>query len=301
LRLPAALFTTAFPLCTTAQETTLLPQARALAEAQARRIVRFVDRIPEVVDFALPDIATRNLVRLHVNPKFGDLVRRDYLRVPIGVRTKARGIEGSLELQSYITHGLAGSAGYGFSGLLLGAKREVPILPDSPAAFSAGANFSTPLSRPPRELTDGFRHTIPYVAATFPLLPMWAVTGYATVGADLIAGTSIVPNFGHNQLHSNALTVSIGGAREIRGAQASVTVTHANSGLVSDESRKVTTVSPGVIVPVERWSSDTTRVLLTFGASAVWGPDGRDLGIRGGVRLEFDLLHDDPPPAPARD
>ena len=250
---------------------------------------QFVDDLPDSVADVLPNKKPVGALQLYLRPRYGDLIRRDYLRMPFGARLQVTdNIECTGELQSYFTHGLAGSAGYGFSGLLLGVKYEhVPPTPES-GAFSAGVNYATPFSRPPQELTDGHRHLLPYLAVARPLVPQGHVLGYAALGADLLQHTALPAHFGRNELHANSLVLTAGAAREWPRLRVALTASLASTALMSNERRQVFALMPEVILPL-RPAGAHTRVLFTLGGHAVWGPDGQELGISSSIRIEAQL------------
>lgn len=249
----------------------------------------FIDGLPDILSERLPGFDQSGAVRLYVRPHFGDFIHRDYLRIPIGARIKvSENVENTVELQSYFTHGIGDSAGYGLSGLRLGTKRDHIFtgLNDG-SGLSVGLNFDTPLSRPPIDLTDGHRHTQPYVAGTRPIMPKWKLLGYASVGADLLDRTPIRANFGRNQLHSNALTFAAGAAREWPRFRGSLTAVVTTSSLISDENKAVYALRPEVVFPWKIRPQATTQIMVTFSGRAVHGPDGTELGVGTSVRFEF--------------
>ena len=72
-------------------------------------------RIRGVFDTALPGVEKKNRLKLIIHPHFGDLHRRDYLRVPLGVRyglTQNWEITG--EVEAYFAHGLGYSGGLSY-------------------------------------------------------------------------------------------------------------------------------------------------------------------------------------------
>ncbi|MCX6950785.1 MAG: hypothetical protein NTV51_01150 [Verrucomicrobia bacterium] len=228
-------------------------------------------------------------MRLYVRPHFGDLIHRDYLRVPFGAKYKiTENLESNGELETYFTHGIGDAAGYGLSSIKLGTKCEhvFPQLNDG-AGVSLGLNYQTPLSRPPIDLTDGHRHFQPYVAGTRPLVPAWKLLGFASVGADLLDRTAIPAHFGRNQLHTNSLIFVAGAAREWSRFRTSLTASVTTSSLLSDENENVYALRPEVVFPWKMKPESRTRVLVTVGGRTIWGPDGHELGLSSSVRIEF--------------
>lgn len=257
-------------------------------------LAEFVDRLPDMLADRLPGFEPTGALRLYVRPRFGDLLRRDYLRVPFGARLKvSENVESSAELQSYFTHGLSDAAGYGFSGLRLGTKCEHVLPSFNDGGISLGVDFLTPLSRPPMELTDGYRHLQPYVTATRALVPEWKLLGYTTLGADLLMHTALPSHFGRNQLHTNSLTLAAGAARQWSRFHTSVTASLTSSAFVSDERRQVFALRPEIVVPVRQSPDARAQVMLTLGGYSVWGPDGNELGLTSSVRIKF-ALHRSP-------
>ncbi len=252
-------------------------------------IVDFIDGLPDALAERLPSFDTGSSVRLYARPHLGDFIHRDYLRLPIGARIRAdENIETIAELQTYFTHGFGDSAGYGISGFRIGTKVDhvLPSINDG-AGVSVGFNYLTPLSRPPFDLTDGYRHFSPYVSATRPFLPEWPLLGYATVSADLIDRTPNRPNFGKNQLHSNSLSFSAGAAHEFARFRGSLTATFTTSSLITNENENVFAIRPEVVIPWKMRQDSTTQIFVTLGGRSIWGPDGNDLGVSSSVRFEF--------------
>ena len=250
----------------------------------------FIDQLPEMLSDRLPGFDPTGAVRLYVRPHFGDFIHRDFVRVPFGARVKvSETVDCSAELQSYFTHGLGDSAGYGLSGLQLGAKREHVLESLGHGGLSVGAIYQTPLSRPPRELSDGFRHFQPYVAATRPFMPSWHLLGFAGLGADILDRTVLPVNFGRNQLHANSLSFAAGAAREFARFHATLTATVTTSRFISDEGKQVYSLRPEFVVPWKVSQNSKAHILFTLGGRAVHGPDGTELGVSGSMRVEFIL------------
>ena len=247
-----------------------------------------LDRIPNLGSLELPSFMPEGMFRFYSSPHFGDLLHRDYVRVPVGMRAKLRDqLEVHAEVEGYFTHGLSDAAGYGFDRLGVGGKYV--FTPDSPtdAAWSTGLDLATPLSRPPSELSDGHRHIVPNIAVSRPIFPAWRLLGYGTLGADLLSHTALPANFGRNQLHTDALTLAAGVARDWPSFNTSLTATYATSALLSDENAHVFSLRPAVIIPLTRMQGKRTRLILTLSARSTWGPDGHEFGTSANLRVDF--------------
>jgi hypothetical protein len=270
------------------------PGARAQPDpgpgAPLSSLGELLDRIPNFSPFDLPGFLPRDMFHLYSTPHFGDLVHRDYMRVPVGVRAKIDPqLEARVEIEGYFTHGFGDAAGYGLDRLRTGIKYEIPNPPlrADAIAWSTGVDFATPLSRPPVELSDGHRHSLPYVAASRVIAPDWRLLGFGSLGADLLAHTALPPNFGRNELHSNSLTMSAGVVRDWPKFRATLTASLATTALLSDEHHQVFGLRPAVVFPLTRWQGRHTRLLLAVGGWTAWGPDGHELGASASLRVEF--------------
>jgi hypothetical protein len=249
-----------------------------------------LDRLPDMSAFGSAGPTDSLPVRYYIRPHLGDFIHRAYLRLPVGARVKvSEHFELHTELESYFTHGLRGSAGNGLSQLQVGGKYEKVTTPLHPLGWSAGLDLQTPLSRPPIELVDGYRHVLPYVAFSEPLVPSCNLVGYASLGADFISHTALPSNFGENQLHTNALTFSVGATRDFKRFKLALTGTWNTSLLLSNENHNVFALRPDILIPVygKRYRADHAHLLLILGGRAVDGPDGTDFGLNGSLRIEF--------------
>ena len=253
-------------------------------------ISELLDRLPDFSPFGKLTEKTPFPVRLYVRPRVGDFVHRDYVRIPVGAKAKLTdNYELHTELESYFTHGLKDTAGYGVSRYRLGGRYDVQRGSLHPIGYSTGFDFDTPLSRPPTELTDGHRHLLPYITASKMLVPDYNLVGYAGITLDFLSQTPLRANFGHNQLHSNSVTFSSGITRDYKRFRVALTGTWGTTKLLSDENHNVFALRPDVLIPLTKKPGPgaRTHLLLIIGGEAVNGPDGTELGIDGSVRIEF--------------
>lgn len=246
----------------------------------------FIDRLPELLDVGLPSFAPPGAVRLYAHPRFGDLLHEDYFRLPIGARLKIdRHIEVQAELGTYFTHGIGDSAGNGLYQLRLGLRNEQVL--SERHGISAGVEFTTPLSRPPRDITDGLRHTTPFVTLTRTIAPQWGLVGFGTLSLDLIDRTSIPPNYRENQLRENSAMLMLGVAREWRRLHLIFRIFNANTAPMGGEGDNVFGIRPSIGVPLLRRADGSPRATATFEGRAIWGPDGFETGVSTRVRVDL--------------
>jgi len=281
--------------CVAASTAAFLATARAQsdtsgASTSAWDIAELLDRLPNASPFGKLTADAPFPLKYYARPRLGDFFHRSYLRLPIGARAQLTpNVEISTELETYFTHGLRDSAGYGLSRYRVGAKYEEVMSPTHPLGWSVGTDFETPLSRPPMELTDGHRHLLPYVAFSEVLLPKSNLIGYSSVSADFLSHSPLPPNFGRNQLHSNSTTLSTGLTRDYKRFRVALTGNWSTTAFLSDEHHNLFSLRPDILIPLTRnpGASDRTHLLLIFGGRAVHGPDGTELGVNGSVRIEF--------------
>jgi hypothetical protein len=254
--------------------------------APATALAAFLDRLPGLVDEGLPSFAPEGDFRLSLRPRFGDLLREDYFRLLIGARLKVKEqLEFSTELGTYFTHGMRDSVGNGLYQFRLGSRYEFAYTPDS--GWSVGLDFRTPLSRPPYEITDGLRHTIPSVTYTRTVSVKHGLVGFATLEFDLLDHTALRENFSENQLHANSTVLTLGVARQWRRMHVILRVFDGNTAFWSNQSENVFGLRPSIGIPFLRRTDGTPRATATFEGRAIWGPDGFETGVNTRIRLDL--------------
>ena len=250
-----------------------------------------LDRIPDFSALNLPSFVPTGLT-FRSSPHLGDLIHRPYLRVPFGGRWKMTNyFETHGDLEGYFRHGLRKSEGestYGLDRWAGGFKFESPKPPSTQPAWSTGADFATPLGRPPLELTDGHRHFVPYVATSRIVSVEQHLFAYSSVGLDLLSHAGNLPaNFGRNELHSDSMIFSAGLARDWPKFRTSLTANFGTTSLISDENHQVFGLRPAIVFPMPRFHGKHTRLLITIGGWTVWGPDGHEIGASASMRVDF--------------
>jgi len=193
----------------------------------------FMNRLPELVDNELPFFAPRGAYWFYARPSIGSPFAGKYLRLDSGIWVKVtKSIDFNAGAQSYVWRDQTANDAtrWGFYGANAGIKYNRSLAGPIGTAMSVGLNFSTPISVPPIVLTDGYRHTDPYVTYTRPLSVRLRLVGFASLGANLLAHYQPLPsNFGDNQLHSNSLNGTLGATREFKYFTASTTLNGATT------------------------------------------------------------------------
>ena len=258
-----------------------------LTRAPAEALASFLDRLPDLVDQGVPSFAPQGAFRLYVRPRFGDILHEDYFRFLVGARQKVNEqLEFNAELGTYFTHGLRESVGNGFYQFRVGSRYEFAYNPDS--GWSVGLDWTTPLSRPPYEITDGLRHTMPFVTYTRTISSKHGLVGFTTLGFDFQDHTSLPVNYAENQLHANSTILTVGVARQWRRMHVIMRVFDANTVLLSNHSENVIGLRPSLGIPFLRRPNGAPRATATFEGRAIWGPDGFESGVNTSIRLDLE-------------
>jgi hypothetical protein len=252
-------------------------------------------RVNGLFDVDLPKTVEKFKARVIVHPHFGDLLHRDYLRIPVGVRMGiAEHTEVSSELEGYVTHGLGGhSAGYGLDKVRLGLKHEFPRAAGSDLTTSAGVNTSTPVGRPPLEIVDGYNHVSPYVSFSKPWPGRPQLTPFATFGTDTIWKSSVPGSFDKNQPHSDSMGTSFGFLYDRGQFKYTTVFSYWTTAFIGRGHDNFTSINPSVLwqLPPALKFNAKGNWIFGIGFKANFGPDGTDVGVSAKLRGEFKLAH----------
>jgi hypothetical protein len=247
-------------------------------------------RIRGLFDVDLPRFDPPGTYRLQFNPRVGDLVRRDYLRVPVGIRwTIDPRFEINAEAESFFTHNhKAGSAGHGIGELRFGARHLIPEWPRSTDRTSLGLNLEFPVGSPPLDMTDGRNHVIPslVIERRLPDRPRW--TFFTGLSLDLVGDSSVPGTRGLNTPSDDAVVLTGGAVYDLGQIKWTAQATYTTSAL-SGHDEHIFAVHPSVLWFVPRrftFNSDTQWV-LGLGLRGTWGQDGFNLSTGTRVRAEL--------------
>lgn len=252
-------------------------------------------RVRGLFDVDLPKTVEKFKAKVIVHPHFGDLLHRDYLRIPVGVRFGITDqTEISPEVESYITHGLGKkSVGYGFDQIRLGLKHQLPHAENTGIDTSIGLNTTFPVGKPPLSLTDGFQHYSPYVTFSRPWPGNPKLTPFVTFGTDFLRETSVRGEFTKNQPHSDSMGTSVGFFYDRGIFKYTLVTSYWTTAFIGQGSRSFTSVNPSVLwqlPPVLKFRAKGNWI-FGLGLKANFGPDGSDFGVSAKLRGEFKLAH----------
>lgn len=251
-------------------------------------------RIREVFASHLPNTLPEDAVRFTLRPHFADLSQRDYFRLTTGVHYGLTPIwEIDADTDVYFSHGLRHVALFkegGFAELNLGTKVDLGPWPWDFWDAAAGVDFSTPLGRPPAELTDGLRHFAPYATFSRRLKNRPHLRVFWGTGLDLVSHTGVAGEFGKNEVHDHATVLSAGVVWDRRQYHYTFETTWTSTNLFGHTRENTLELRPGLIweLPSRRDARAGRVWLIGSSLRFSFGPDGTDVGAAVRLQLNFD-------------
>ena len=252
-------------------------------------------RIRGIFNSSLPGTEQKHGLRLLFHPHLGDLSRRDFLRIPLGLRYGlTQNWEVTGEAETYISHGLGDvplGEKFGFSQVHLGTKYHIGGRLFDGWDVAVGADFTSPVGSPPREITDGLEHVAPFFTAARRWRDSPDIRVFWGMGADLVDRSSIPGKLSKNQLGDDSISLT-GGTVWRRGPlNYTLEATYATTRSFGGHPEDVFTLRPAVLweVPVGYTARFGGRWVVGLGLRATNGPDGTDFGASGKVRVNFDF------------
>lgn len=250
-------------------------------------------RISGLFDIELPRLDPPGTFRLTFNPRFGDLIKRDYMRVMGGVRWAVDDHLGfSVEAESYATHGLGGGTStYGIGELHFGTKYLLPAWPGERYETSLGLNIDVPTGSPPLDLTDGNNHFIPSLTVQRRCERWPRLTLFTGLSADVLVDSSVETIRGDpgNTPTEDTWSVTTGGIYDMGQLKWTLQAIYTTTTFIDSNQQHYFTVRPSVLwfVPKRYLFNTKTQWIVGFGARSTWGPAGYEFSTSNRVRAEI--------------
>ncbi|MBA4138513.1 MAG: hypothetical protein C0518_14500 [Opitutus sp.] len=248
-------------------------------------------RVRGLFDLDLPRFDPPGTFRLQFNPRFGDLLRRDYIRVPTGVRWAVNDrLELYAEMEAFATHGLDDntSTGYGIGELRFGSRYLIRNYPWPDYQTSVGLNLEFPTGDPPPDFTDGRNHFAPYFVTEhrLPRHPRWTVFGGAS--ADIVTDSSVPGSLGINSTKDDSISLNGGTTYDLGQVKWTLQATYTTT-VISGIDEHFFTIRPSFLwwVPRKYTLNSKTQWIFGFGVRSTWGPDGYEFSTGSRVRAEI--------------
>lgn len=266
--------------------------APVAGNAPPERQPTLYSRVRGLFDFDLPDIDPPGTVKLIVHPHFGDLVRRDYMRVDTGLRWAISDrFEIAPEAAVYFNHGFGDDedGGNGIGEVRLGSKYILRRWPDPDMETSLNLNVEVPTGSPPVDLTDGFNHIAPGFLTQHHATRNPRLTTFAGAGLDLISDSGIEGTPVRNQPLDDSMNFTAGAIYDFGQFKWTLSATYATTAVLGDVTEHFFYLRPNLLwsVPRKYTFNSKTQWLLGFGLRASWGPDGSELSSYSRVRAEI--------------
>lgn len=251
----------------------------------------FYSRIQGLFDFDLPDIDPPGTMKLIVHPHFGDLVRRDYMRVDTGFRWAInKHFEITPAAAVYFNHGLSNAHdGYGVGAVRLGVKYVIPAWPAPTMETSLTLGVDRPVGAAPIDMTDGLNHLTPAFIIQHRSREHWKWTTFAGIGLDLVSKSDVAGTPVRNQPLDDSSNYTVGVIYDLGQLRYNLTATYATTAGLGDETHNFYYLKPSVFwyVPKKYTFNSKTQWTIAVGARVSWGPDGSEISFSNRVRAEI--------------
>jgi hypothetical protein len=247
-------------------------------------------RISGIFSGDLPQLDPPGTMKLILRPHFGDLIRRDYMRVDTGFRWALNDhFDLSSEAAVFFTHGLGDSAGNGIGKLRFDSKYIFERWPRPDFETSVGLTVELPVGHPPLDMTDGHNHISPTVVVQHLWTRVPHLTTFAGTGVDFISNSTAIGTFARNQPHENSISVTAGGVYDLGQLKWTLSGTYATTALISNAPNNFFYLQPGVLwyVPRQYTLRSKTQWIIGLTARTTRGPDGTEFSLGSRLRAEI--------------
>ncbi|HEX2900233.1 MAG TPA: hypothetical protein VHS96_11000, partial [Bacteroidia bacterium] len=215
----------------------------------------FFSGIRGLFDFDLPSIDPPGTVKLILHPHFGDLIRRDYMRVEGGLRwALSDHFELRPEASVYFPHGFGdtNNDGYGIGELRLAGKYILHGWPTSNKETSLTLNIERPVGDPPVDLTDGLNHFAPGFLVQHHSTRNYKLTTFFGAGLDLVSVSDVAGTPVRNQPLDDSLNFTAGVIYDLGQVKWTLTATYATTAGLADATEHFYYLRPNVLWYVPR-------------------------------------------------
>ena len=253
--------------------------------------------IEEVFQSHLPTTLKAYSLRLSVHPHLGDWENKDRMRLTTTLRY---GLTDNCELSAgsnlFFSHGHGYTRAfddYGAADLKLGAKLNLGQLLFRGWDTGAGVDYEFPIHRPPAEMTDGLRHSRPYVTFSHRLDTHPTVRIFVGLHGDIITRTSLPGEFGKNAFHESSSGITGGWVIDRGNLHYTFEASFDSTRLFARTEEDLYTIRPGVIweIPSRHDPQLMSPWLVGVSLNDTFGPGGNSVGASFKLRYSRDLKY----------
>ncbi|MBI3886585.1 MAG: transporter [Opitutae bacterium] len=277
-----------------AQQPAPAPQPPAANIDQPQEHPTMFSRIRGLFDVDLPQIDPPGTFKVKLNPHFGDILRRRYLRLDTGLQWALNeNLQLNVEADAFGTHGLRrGSATYGIGQVHLGTKYLFKEFLRPDFETSIGFNADLPTGRPPPDFTDGHNHYSPYFITQHHTEANPRLTTFAGVSMEFLTPSKAGGGFGVNQPRDDNFSLNAGAVYDLGQFKWTIAATYTSTALLGGKPEHFFTIRPSVLwfVPKRYTFNGKTQWIVGFGARSTWGPDGYEFSTGSRVRAELTFV-----------
>lgn len=250
-------------------------------------------KIEGIFDTDLPKTEKKGRVRFLVHPHLGDFTRRDYVRVPLGVRWGVNDhVEFSATVEPYFQLGSKeNSPGNGLGDAEFGAKYAFVKWLKPALDASTGINVRVPVGHPPLDMTDGFNHYAPYFVVSRKSPKIKGFTYFADTTLDVMEKSSVSGSFRKNDPHSTSIIFGTGFVLDRFPYHYTLETGYQTTTLVGKDNKQFVYIRPGFAWDLPRWLTFDShgRWLLGGSLKITEGPDGTRIDGGGKLRGEINI------------
>lgn len=285
------------PVETTVEASAELPQPAVAAPGKPvenpnvlQRLWSWSDaRVRGVFDYILPDTQEKHTWRLSVQPRVGDLIKRDHVRLPVsttyGFNKRA---EGEFGLDPYFTNPFKGDGrGQGVANIRASFKYQwVPAL-DAKVRAATGVQMVHPLSSAPYDFNDGVNRYSIYTTLARPSPWNPNLEGFMNLSYDLITPSTAVGEIDDDDPQDDFVKIGTGVLWRNQRLTYGLALGFAHT--VDGEMTAFTTVTPSIIYDVPRRFAFNSRGKWQLGASVEGKRYGNETALNFKVRVRWQV------------
>jgi hypothetical protein len=251
--------------------------------------------LDDVFQSHLPTTLKKYSLRLSVHPRLGDWQNNDHMRLATVLRY---GLTDNCELSAgsnlYFSHGHGDIRAFednGAADFRFGAKFDLGQFLFNGWDTGAGLDYTFPFHHPPAELTDGLRHSLPYLTFSHRLKAHPNRRIFVGLHGDIITRTSWPGTFSRNAFHESSSGLTGGWVIDRGNLHYTFEASFDTTRIFARTEEDLYTIRPGLIweIPTRRDPQLMTHWQVGVALNDTYGPGGNSMGASLKVRYSQEL------------